>query len=176
MSGIQRPKADEFAPFYANYVEGVPDGDIVATLRQQAVDLTALLGGLSAEQAEHRYAPDKWTIKEVVGHVTDTERIFAYRALRICRGDATPLAGFDQDTYVVSAQFGRRTMAELLSEFGAVRAATVALFAGMSDEESRRAGSANSVPVTARALAWIAAGHERHHARILRERYFKRGA
>lgn len=171
MSNIQRPGTDEFAAFYANYVAGVPDGDIVDLLARQAREFEALLGGLSAERAEYRYAADKWTVKEVVGHVTDTERIFAYRALRISRGDATPLAGFDQDRYVVSAQFGRRTLGDLLAEFQTVRASTVSLYRAMTDEESRRAGSANAVPVTARALAYIAAGHELHHARILRERY-----
>ncbi len=171
MSRIERPGADEFAPFYANYVAGVPDGDITDVLEAQARDLTQLLGAVDGTRAEYRYAPDKWSVKEVVGHVTDTERIFTYRALRISRGDATPLAGFDQDTYVAIAQFGRRDLTTLLAEFQTVRAATVSLFRGMTDEESRRTGQANSMPVTARALAFIAAGHERHHARILRERY-----
>ncbi len=171
MTRIQRPAPDEFAPFYSGYVNGVPDGDIVAVLEQQTRDLGALLAGLSNEQAEHRYAPDKWSVKEVVGHVTDAERIFAYRALRISRGDGTPLAGYDQNAYVVRAEFGRRALNDLLAEFAAVRAASVTLFRAMSDEESRRAGSANGVPVTARALAYIAAGHERHHTRMLRERY-----
>ncbi len=171
MTTIQRPAPDEFAPFYAGYVSGVPDGDVVAVLERQGRALTALLGGLSHERAEHRYAPDKWSVKEVVGHVNDAERIFAYRALRISRGDATPLPGWDQDTYVARAQFGRRTLGDLLAEFGAVRAATVSLFRAMTDEESRRTGSANGVAVTARALAYIAAGHEGHHTRILGERY-----
>ena len=171
MSNIQRPGVDEFAPFYASYVNGVPDGDIVALLEEQAQTLDALLGSLSADRAEFRYAPDKWSVKDVVGHVTDTERIFGYRALRISRGDATPLSGFDQDTYVANAGFSRRSLADLLSEFRAVRGSTVALFRAMTAEESLRAGSANAVPVTARALAYITAGHERHHARILRDRY-----
>ena len=171
MSAIQRPGSDEFAPFYANYVNGVPDGDVVDNLKQQAADLRTLLQGVDARQAEHRYAAGKWSVKEVLGHVSDSERIFAYRALRISRGDATPLATFDQDTYVVNAQFGRRPLASLLAEFEAVRAATISLFQAMTDEESRRAGTASSAPVTARALAFISAGHERHHTRILRERY-----
>ena len=171
MSNIQRPGADEFALFYAAYVTGVPEGDIVSLLAEQAQGLGALLGSLGADRAEFRYAPDKWSVKEVVGHVTDTERIFGYRALRISRGDATPLAGFDQDTYVVNAGFGRRSLADLLSDFQAVRASTVALFRAMTAEESLRAGSANAVSVTARALAYITAGHERHHVRILRDRY-----
>ncbi len=171
MSRIERPGADEFAPFYANYVNGVPDGEITDVLESQARELVDLLGGLDDARAEFRYAPDKWSVKEVVGHVADTERVFAYRALRISRADATPLAGFDQDTYVANAQFGRRELGALLAEFQAVRAATVSLFRAMTEEESRRAGLANGVPVTARALAYIAAGHERHHSGILRERY-----
>ncbi|HEY5219314.1 MAG TPA: DinB family protein [Gemmatimonadaceae bacterium] len=110
-------------------------------------------------------------MKEVLGHVIDTERIISYRALRIARGDATPLAGFDQDSYVVNAEFGRRSLGNLLGEFAAVRAATICLFRAMTAADSRRAGAANAVPVTARALAYIVAGHERHHTRILRERY-----
>jgi uncharacterized damage-inducible protein DinB len=171
MSTIQRPDSDEFAPFYANYVNGVPIGDIVDVLKRQAADLRTLLQEVNGERAEYRYAPGKWSVKEVLGHVNDSERIFAYRALRISRGDATPLATFDQDTYVANAQFGRRSPASLLAEFEAVRAATVSLFDAMTDEESRRAGTASSAPVTARALAFIAAGHELHHTRILRERY-----
>lgn len=171
MSKIERPGADEFAPFYANYVSAVPDGDIAGILEAQGRELVQLLGGLDAARADFRYAPDKWSVKEVLGHVTDTERIFTYRALRIARGDATPLAGFDQDTYVANARFGRRALGDLLAEFQTVRAATVALFRAMTEEESRRAGTANGMPVTARALAFIAAGHERHHSRILRERY-----
>ncbi len=171
MSRIERPSADEFAPFYANYVSGVPDGDITEILEAQARELVELLGRLDVARAEYRYAPGKWSVKEVVGHITDTERIFAYRALRISRGDATPLAGFDQDTYVAGAHFDRRDLGSLLAEFQTVRAATVSLFRSMTEEESRRAGSANATPVTARALAFIAAGHERHHSRILRERY-----
>jgi hypothetical protein len=175
MSKIQRPAADEFAPFYANYVAGVPDGDIVDVLTRQGRDLEALLAGVSPERADFRYAPGKWTVKEVVGHISDGERIFAYRALRISCGDATPLAGFDQDSYVAAAGSSRRTLADLLAEFQTVRASTVSLFQAMTDEESRRTGSANAVPVTARALAYIAAGHERHHAKILRERYLAVG-
>lgn len=171
MSRIERPGADEFAPFYLNYVNAVPDGEITDVLESQARALVTLLSELDDARAEYRYAPDKWSVKEVVGHVADTERIFAYRALRISRGDATPLAGFDQDTYVANAQFGRRPLSSLLSDFQNVRAATVSLFGAMTEEESRRAGLANAMPVTARALAFIAAGHEAHHVRILRERY-----
>ncbi len=173
MSVIQRPAAGEFAPFYAGYVDGVPEGDVVEILERQGRELAALLGGVSADRGAYRYAPDKWTMQEVVGHITDAERIFTYRAMRIARGDATPLPAFDQDGYVQRGNFGRRTLADLAAEFAAVRAATVALFRAMTDEESRRVGTASNASVTARGLAYIAAGHERHHTRILRERYLK---
>ena len=171
MSRIERPEATEYAPYYAGYVDSVPDGDIVEILERQGRDLGALLAGLPADRGDHRYAPDKWSVKEVVGHITDAERIFTYRALRISRGDATPLPAFEQDAYVQRGAFGRRSIGDLAAEFSAVRAATLALLRAMTDEESRRAGTAGNNPVSARALAYIAAGHERHHARILRERY-----
>jgi uncharacterized damage-inducible protein DinB len=173
MSMIERPVATEFAPYYAGYVDGVPGGDIVEILERQGREFSALLGGLTVDRADYRYAPDKWSVKEVVGHIVDAERIFGYRALRIARADATPLPGFDQDSYMQRAEFGRRTVASLDAEFVAVRAATATLFATMTDDESRRAGTASNVPVTARALAYIIAGHERHHTHILRERYLK---
>ena len=171
MSVIQRPAVGEYAPFYAGYVDGVPEGDVVEILERQGQELAALLAGVAGDRGDYRYAPDKWTVKEVVGHIIDAERIFSYRALRIARGDATPLPSFDQDGYVQRGGFGRRTVADLAGEFAAVRAATVALFSAMTDEESRRVGTASNASVTARGLAYITAGHERHHARILRERY-----
>lgn len=171
MSVIQRPAVGEYAPFYAGYIDGVPEGDIVEILERQGQELAALLRSVSGDRGGYRYAPDKWTVKEVVGHIIDAERIFSYRALRIARGDATPLPSFDQDGYVQRGGFGRRTVADLAAEFAAVRAATVALFSAMTDEESRRVGTASNASVTARGLAYITAGHERHHARILRERY-----
>jgi uncharacterized damage-inducible protein DinB len=171
MSRIERPETTEYAPYYAGYVNSVPDGDIVEILERQGRDLGALLADLPAARGDHRYAPGKWSVKEVVGHITDAERIFTCRALRISRGDATPLPTFDQDAYVQRGGFGRRSVADLAAEFSAVRAATIALLRAMTDEESRRAGTAGNNPVSARALAYIAAGHERHHAHILRERY-----
>ncbi|MDE3129195.1 MAG: DinB family protein [Gemmatimonadota bacterium] len=173
MSVIQRPAAGEYAPFYAGYVDGVPEGDVVEILERQGRELAALLAGVAGDRGDYRYAPDKWTVKEVVGHIADAERIFAYRALRIARGDATPLPSFDQDGYVERGGFARRTLTDLAAEFSAVRAATLALFRAMTDEESRRVGTASNAAVSARGLAYIAAGHERHHSRILRERYLK---
>jgi hypothetical protein len=173
MTTIARPAAGEFAPFYSGYIAAVPDGDLVAIAEAQGRDLLDTLTGLSDEQALHRYAPDKWTIKEVLGHITDAERIFTYRALRIARGDATPLASFDQDAYVQSGNAGRRTLRDLLDEFSAVRGATLALFRSLSADEAARLGTASNASVSARGLCYITVGHAGHHLRILKERYLQ---
>ena len=165
------PDATEYDPYYGRYIARVPAGDVVHTLDTQLADTLALIDTFGDARAEHRYAPGKWTVKEVVGHLADVERIFAYRALRIGRGDATPLPGFDENAYVAQADFGRRTLGDLAREFEFVRRATVALFAGMTDEALARRGTANGQAITPRALAYIVAGHERHHAVLLRERY-----
>jgi hypothetical protein len=170
-STISRPDATEYAPYYGKYIELVPAGDLIITLSQQINDTSTLLRGLSEAQAETRYAPGKWSIKEVLGHVIDTERVMSYRALRIARADETPLPGFEQDDYVRAANFDSRTLANLLEEYMAVRAATVALFRNLEATAIARRGTANNVPVTVRALAYIIAGHERHHVNVLRTKY-----
>jgi uncharacterized damage-inducible protein DinB len=166
-----RPASTEFSPYYAGYVARVPDGDVVASLAAQVADTIALVRSLPESKGEHRYAEGKWSIRQVLGHMADTERIMAYRALRVARGDSTPLAGFDENAFVANARFDARTLDSLADDLSIVRRATVALLTPLSDEELLRAGSANGAPVTARALAWIIAGHERHHVAVLRERY-----
>lgn len=166
-----RPDATEYAPFYAGYVAQVPDGDIVSLLEVQARDTAALLAGLSDERGEYRYAPDKWTLKEVIGHIADAEQIFAYRALRIARGDGTPLASFDENAYVPVAECGRRTLADLVAELGTVRAATLTLVRSLTDTAAARTGTASGKTISVRALVYIIAGHERHHLALVRERY-----
>ena len=168
---IPRPDPSEHAPFYARYVEGVPDGDLLHTLRAQMDEVRALAGGLSEAQALHRYAEGKWSVKEVLAHVADAERVMAYRALRIARGDATPMPGFDENAWVAAAGTDRRSLAEIVDEMGHVRQASIALLAPLGDDELARTGTANGATVSVRALAWIIAGHERHHLRLLRERY-----
>lgn len=168
---LDRPAADEFAPYYATYISRVPDGDIVATLEGQIGDTLALLRAIPEPRGDHRYAPDKWSIKETIGHISDTERVMAYRALRIARADQTPLSGFDQDPWVQAARFGARSVASLASELEHVRSSTVDLLRSFDDDAFLRRGTANGVTLTPRALAWIIAGHERHHAAVLRERY-----
>jgi hypothetical protein len=167
----QRPAEDEYAPFYARYVSRVADGDVVRQLEAQDAELAQLLGGLDEARAAHSYAPDKWSIKQMVGHLADTERIMTYRLLRIARGDATPLPGFDENAYADHAASDARTLADLLAEWRAVRAATLPLLAGLPAEAWGRTGSANGHAISARALAWIVAGHVTHHVAVLHERY-----
>lgn len=171
MSRTLRPDGAEFSPYYAGYVARVPDGDIVETLRAQVDATLALARSLAEERGSHRYAADKWSIRQVLGHMADTERIMGYRALCVARGDSTSLPGFDENAYVARARFDERTLASLADDLALVREATVRLLSPLNDEELARAGSANGAPITARALAWIIAGHERHHLSILRERY-----
>lgn len=166
-----RPLDTEYAPYYGRYISRVPEGDVVRTLETQLAETLALLRAIPEERAGHRYAEGKWTLKEVVGHVSDSERIFAYRALRIGRGDTTPLPGFEQEDYVRGTDFNRRPLADLAAELEAVRRATILLLRGMDDTALARRGTASGYEVTARALAYIIAGHERHHVGVIRERY-----
>ena len=145
--------------------------DLLERLRAQPAELRALLGSLDDAAARARYEPGKWSIKEVVGHVSDTERVMGYRLLRIGRGDVTPLPGFEQDPYVAAAGADRRPLASLLAELEAVRAATLALVESLPAEAWERRGTASGNPVSARALAYIIAGHAAHHHAVLRERY-----
>lgn len=168
---IPRPAPGDYPGFYASYVETLADGDVVRMLEEQADDLLELLRALGEDGAGTRYASGKWSVKEVVGHVADAERVFAYRALRFARADATPLPGFDENAYVAAAGFDRRTVADLAEEFADVRRATVKFFCSLDAEALARSGTANGARVTVGALAWIIAGHERHHVRLLRERY-----
>lgn len=171
-----RPEASEYAPFFAAYVALVPDGDLLARLESQLEETTGTLAELPESQGDFAYAPGKWTLKEVVGHLTDAERVFAYRALRFARGDPSPLASFDENLWTPNSGARGRSLADLLEELRAVRAATVALFRHLPPEAVERRGTASGKEVSVRALAWIIAGHERHHLRILRERYLGPGS
>jgi uncharacterized damage-inducible protein DinB len=166
-----RPDASEYNPYYGKYIQQVPDGDVVKTLVSQAPEFLSLVRSLAEDRGGHRYAPGKWSIREVIGHVADGERIFAYRALRFARGDQTALPGFDENAFVANAHFDDRSLESLASELEAARTATVAFFDTLTADEWARGGTASNYPVTVRALAWIIAGHERHHLAILRDRY-----
>jgi hypothetical protein len=167
-----RPEPGEYAAFYEKYIAMVLGNDIVPILEAQRLQMAQLLAARTERDGNFRYAPDKWSVKEVIGHLADSERIFAYRALRIARQDQTPLSGFEQDDYVRSGAFGERTLADLAEEFAHVRSATVALFRPLREEAWSRRGVANKNEVSVRALAFIIAGHELHHREILKERYF----
>ncbi|MCA1594274.1 MAG: DinB family protein [Acidobacteria bacterium] len=166
-----KPEANEYAHHYEKYVSLVPDGDVVETLARQLEDTLALLGGVTEDRAGFRYEAGKWSVREVVGHIIDAERIFAYRALAIARGERQPLPGMDQDEYMAGAHFDARTLADLLDEFAHVRRANVLMFRALDAEAWARRGTASDNEVTVRALAHIIAGHEAHHVGILRERY-----
>lgn len=170
---IQRPTPDEYAEYYREYVERLPDGDILALLEREGTGFAAFARGIEAARWDHRYAPGKWSIKEVVGHIIDCERVFALRALAFARGDDTPLPGFDQDAYVAAANFASRDSDSLVSEFEHVRRATLDLFRSLDDAAWSRRGTANACEFTVRAIPWILAGHLDHHARVLQERYLK---
>src|SRR5262245_50892331 len=166
-----RPESSEHAPYYRKYIALVPDGDLGVTLNRQFEATLTLLSPLSEQRAAYAYAPGKWNIKEVLGHLIDSERVFAYRALRIARNDKTPLPGYEQDDYVATAGFTARSLAGLLEEFASVRKASVQLFKHFSPEEWLRRGTANGTEVTVRSLGYIIAGHELHHIDIVRNRY-----
>jgi uncharacterized damage-inducible protein DinB len=170
-SAIGRPAATEHAPYYEKYVSLVPEGDILSILTRQADTTLSLLSSIPEAQADKRYAPDKWSIKEVVGHVVDCERIFSYRALTFARNDPTLLPGFEQDDYVRYAAFAETPLTDLAAEFESVRRANVYMFKSLAADAWLRSGNANGTSVTVRALAHIIAGHELHHIGILRERY-----
>jgi hypothetical protein len=170
---IARPQSGEYAPYYERYISLIEDNDILATLDRQRREMVLLLSGLSEEQGDFRYAPEKWSAKQVLGHVCDTERVFAYRALRISRGDATPMEGFEQDDYVKNGPFARHVISEVIEDYIAVRRATISLLRSLEEAAWSRRGVANKNEVTVRALAYTIAGHEAHHRRILEEKYFE---
>lgn len=170
MSPIALPAADEYAPYYGRYVQLV-GGDVLAALESQSRSTAALLAATNEAKGGFRYAEGKWSVKEVIGHLADAERIFACRALRFARADRTPLPGFEENDYVPAGRFDRRTLADLAAEFAAVRLATSTFARSLDDEALARRGVASDNPVSVRGLLAIIAGHELHHLKLLRERY-----
>jgi uncharacterized damage-inducible protein DinB len=165
-----RPDPDEFAPYYDRYISLV-GGSVREALGQQLETFSQYIRSIPDEKANFAYAPGKWTVKEVIGHVIDTERIMAYRALRIARGDQTPLAGFEQDDYAARGHFSTRALADLAMEFETLRRANLALFDSFDQAMLLERGTASGHPVSVRALLYIIAGHALHHHAILKERY-----
>lgn len=170
---LGRPQPDEYASYYGRYISLIDSDDVLTQLEQQGTETVVLFSQLSADKAGFRYAPGKWSVKEVFGHMIDTERIMAYRALRIARGDRTPMESFEQDDYVHNGGFDRRTLADLTEEFQAVRAATLHLFRSFDAAAVACRGIANKNEICVRALAYIIAGHEQHHRRVIEEKYLK---
>jgi DinB superfamily len=173
-----RPQPGDYAPYYDRYISLVrhnetPANEILAALEDQRRQMLLLLCGRTEADGDLRYAPDKWSLKEILGHVNDTERIMSYRALRISRGDATPIEGYEQDDYVRNGPFARLPLADLIEDYIAVRRATISLFRNLDEAAWSRRGVANKNEVTVRALAYIIAGHELHHRGIIEEKYLK---
>jgi hypothetical protein len=168
---IDRPGADEAAPFYQGYIAEVRGENIVQQLATQLQEVERLFRPLDDTRAQARYAPGKWSIKEVLGHLTDAERIFAYRLLRIARNDPTPLPGFDENAYVPPARFDARPLKDLIEDFRTVRQSSGFLVEGIPAEAWSRWGEASGKAITTRALAYIMVGHVAHHLGVLRERY-----
>lgn len=170
-SGLARPGAGEHAPYYGLYVRQVPEGSVLEILAEEIGRTVALLTPLDETQAAFRYAPGKWSVKEVVGHVIDAERVFAQRALHFARRDRASLPSMEQNDWVEAGVFDRRTLASLLDEFATVRQATLAMFHGFDPEAWPRRGIASDVAFTVRSLPYIIAGHEIHHRKVLETKY-----
>lgn len=163
----------EYAPYYQTYIKLVTEGDIIKILEKQLNETISLLEGISDEQALHRYAPGKWSVKEVLGHIADTERIMSFRLLSVARGETAPLPGYDDRLYVENANFNSQSIDDLLQNLSAIRKSTLHLLKSLSQEALVRRGNANGFEVSARAIAFIIAGHELHHRNIVMERYLQ---
>src|SRR5215213_3433038 len=168
---MTRPEKGEYAEYYERYISLVEETDIVAVLENQHAELLDFFQKITEEKAHFAYAADKWTIKEVIGHLSDGERIFAYRALRISRADKTPIEGFEQDGYIENSNFNNTPLSELAAELLYLRQANLIFFKSLPDQSWLRTGTASENSVSVRALAYIMAGHIRHHLKILNERY-----
>jgi DinB superfamily len=168
---LQRPNESEYPEYYLPYIKLVPEGDLVALLKGNLLEMVKFFEGISEDDGLFRYAPKKWSIKEVLGHITDTERIMSYRLLRVGRGDQTALAGFNENDYVASSQINRLSIKSILQDFVAARKATITLIQNMPEGAWANTGNANGLPITTQAIAYIIAGHEIHHRKIVLERY-----
>jgi hypothetical protein len=168
---MNRPEKSEYNEYYERYVSKVADEDIVATLEKQPAELKSLFANVDEERGTFSYEEGKWTLKEVLSHLIDGERIFGYRMLRISRADATPIEGFEQDGYIEHSNANNRCFAELLEEFELQRRSNVLLIKNLSDDATRRIGNASGFDISVRGLVYIMAGHVRHHQAILKDKY-----
>ncbi len=168
---IPRPDPDDCAPYFRRYTDQVPDGDVLALLERQVEETCALVAGFGEDGARHRYAEGKWSVKEVVGHLVDTERMFVYRALSFARADATELPGMEEDDWAAASNVDDVPLVDLLDELLAVRRSTTAFFRNLDATALARTGVASGNRFTVGVVAWLLAGHEIHHAGVIRERY-----
>ena len=172
-TAIKRPENTEYPKYYANYIDKVQGDDLFAAMQATHRDTQALISSLSEEKLQHRYAEGKWTIKDIIGHLMDAERIFSYRALRFARNDKTDLPGFDENEYVPASNANDRPIHDLLAEFTVVRASTLSLLKSFSEEMLGQIGTANKNPISVRAIAYVIGGHEMHHLAVIKELYLK---
>jgi hypothetical protein len=170
---MQTPTSKEYADYYSDYVKRVPEGDVCETLEKQSRELREVFARFSEQRASTPRIEKEWTLKEVLGHLCDGERIFGYRACRISRGDKTPMEGFDQDVFVAGGKFNERGLRGLLAEFEHLRAANVTMFREMSEEQTASMGTASNYPVSVRALAYIIAGHASRHLELIKKRFLQ---
>lgn len=168
---MNRPQSDEYSEPHAEYVSLVPEEDILAAIAEQSTDTQKLLATVDEAKAAYRYAEGKWSIKEVLGHIVDAERIISYRLLAIARGEVSPLPGFDENAYVENADFDSWKLGDLAEHYAVVRRSNIVLLRNLPDAAWDRRGTANGFSVTTRGLAWSLVGHERHHVKVLRDRY-----
>jgi hypothetical protein len=168
---MKRPQPTDYPAYYESYISQVKGDNVLRALEDQILMMQNILSDIPEEKEDFTYAEGKWTLKEVIGHIIDTERIMAYRALRFSRNDSTELPGFDQDTYVSAADFNKRSLYDLAHEFGVVRESNIILFKSFDEEALNRKGIANGKEITVRALVYIVAGHAVHHLNVLRQKY-----
>lgn len=170
---MKRPGQEEYKPYYERYIGLVPEGDIIKILKKQIKEFENLCKSISPKKSLYSYAPGKWTVREVIGHIIDTERVMAYRALSFARNGHNDLPGFDQDEFARSSNYNDIRFKDIIEEFNAVRTASIYFFEGLSEEAAERSGVANNNPVTVRALAYIMAGHVIHHIKVIKEKYLQ---
>jgi hypothetical protein len=173
---FKKPDLEMFPEYTRSYIKLIPEGDIIDILAEQLVTTFKLLSEVTGAEAEFRYEAGKWTVSEVLGHLTDTERIMSYRILRIARGDTTPLLGFDENEFVKEASFYKRTMADLLEDYQNVRRATISLLKGLPQNSLLNISKANGYDVSVETIAYMIAGHELHHLKIIKEKYLSKGS
>jgi hypothetical protein len=168
---MRRPETNEYPEYFEQYVKLIPGDNVIRALQSQMLELQSLVSDLPSEKEDYAYAPGKWTIKEVIGHLIDAERVFGYRVLRFARGDSQELPGFDDKKYVPAGKFNKRSFYDLAHEFSVLREANIILFKNLGEEELSLSGTADHLQMTARALIFATAGHSAHHVRTIRTRY-----